>query len=145
MNRIILLSALVLLLFLSACSTVNTTNSTKAPDNEVYVFDDASDLEEELEEETPVEEPVVVKSAPEVKTIFIVQVGAFSTKGRAERFKQENSSKLSYELKISYSSKVGLFVVQLPEFETRTEAESVRNKLWKDKVFSDAFILAREK
>lgn len=140
MKRSILFLVFITAVVLSACSTVNTTNH-KLPESEVYVFDDVSDMEEEIVDEPVVEEkPVIIK-----KTFYIVQVGAFSTKGRAERFKRENVSKLSYELQISYSSEVGLFVVQLPPFNTKTEAERIRNTLWKEKVFRDAFILSMEK
>jgi len=144
MKKLFLLFFFANLFLFNACSTVNTTNTAKEPENEVYIFDDVSNLEEKIEEE-PVSLPQVKETDLIVKTVYIVQVGAFSTKERAVRFKQENSFELSYELKISYSSRVGLFVVQLPEFETREEAETVRNQLRKKRVFSDAFILDKEK
>lgn len=140
MKNLLFLILSFFIIALTSCSTVNTTNSKTAPENEVYVFDDASDLNEEIVEEPKPEEVINA-----TENVYIVQVGAFTTKGRAEKYKRENSLNLSYEMSISYSAKVGLFVVQLPPFESRTEAEKVRNNLWKNKTFSDAFILVREK
>lgn len=140
MKKLQLLFLFLILIFLSACSTVNTTNNNTPAENEVYVFDDASDLQEEIEEVK--EEKTVVESG---EIVYIVQVGAFTTKARAERFTRENTSDVNHEMSISYSQKVGLFVVQLPEFNSKSEAETVRNQLWKNKTFSDAFIIIKKK
>ena len=72
-------------------------------------------------------------------------MGAFSTKDKAEKFVSENKSKLTYGTVISYSESVKLFVVQIPGFTTKEEAEKVRNKLWETAVFKDAFIVTLEK
>ena len=140
MNRFLQILFLTATLIISGCSTVNTTNSQK-PESEAYVFDDASDMNEEIVEETvPEPESAEIKSANK----FIVQVGAFTTKARAEKFKRNHQTETRFEMNISYSQKVGLFVVQLPAFETRREAEEVRNSLWKKKNFKDAFILIKQ-
>jgi hypothetical protein len=72
-------------------------------------------------------------------------VGAFTTKERAEQFVKENKSKIPYELTISFSKSVNLFVVQLPSVDTRESAESLRNEIWNLPPFKDAFILTIQK
>jgi cell division protein FtsN len=72
---------------------------------------------------------------------YFVQVGAFTTKARAERFAKLSEDKITFPLNITYNEKVKLFVVRLPFFRTRDEAEKVRDALWKTKEFKDAFIV----
>jgi hypothetical protein len=43
-----------------------------------------------------------------------------------------------------YSDSVKLWVVQLPPFSNREDAETVRNNLWQMKEFKDAFIVTKE-
>jgi cell division septation protein DedD len=75
---------------------------------------------------------------------FIVQVGAFTTRERAQSFVNESQVKLIQKLEISFSDKVHLYVVRLPEFNTREEADLVKNDLRKIPDFNDAFIITLE-
>jgi cell division septation protein DedD len=121
-------------LFLYACSTTEQSSKDSSV-KETYIFDDTSyETKENVKEEKVVESPKVEKS------IFFVQLAAFTSEDRADIFIAENKSKLNYPLVKKYSEKVKLFVVQLPPFSTREEAESVRNSLWKIDAFKDAFI-----
>jgi cell division protein FtsN len=141
---------------LSACATSQQTSDQKPKEKEIYVFDDANVKSAKdtakVVEKTAVKEaipnPVVKKNEefPVLKgTNYIVQLGAFSTQDKAEKFIAENKNMLNYEVKISFSEAVKLFVVQIPPFATKEEAEKVRNKLWETAVFKDAFIVTVEK
>ena len=71
------------------------------------------------------------------------KVGACTTQGRADQFVKENSSKTNYQLQISYSEDVKLFVVRLPAFSSKIDAEKVRNEFWQSGLFNDAFIVTK--
>lgn len=78
------------------------------------------------------------------REILLFKVGAFSSEERAKRFVLENQTKTDWKMSISFSTTVRLYVVQLPPFTTRTEAEKVRNLLWQNDAFRDAFIITVE-
>lgn len=142
LEKIAILSILSLLLFACSSSEQTTNESNQSESQpEVYVFDDVVEPADSINEikETIPAEPVVESTA----TRYYVQVGAFTTKERAEQFFNENSSKISYPMNISYSDEVKLFVVQLPAFSTREEAEKIRNELWQISTFKDAFIVTK--
>lgn len=143
-------------LFLAACSSTQQTTEQKGKEQEIYVFDDANVKQGKdtlkaveaaaIKEETKKEEAPPVKEMPVLKGMnFIVQLGAFSTREKADKFVLENKGKITYDMHISYREAVKLFVVQIPPFSTREEAERVRNKLWENPSFKDAFILMVEK
>jgi cell division septation protein DedD len=153
MRRLIIL---ILSLILAACSSSSetTTDSDDSGAQEVYIFDDVTEDVEDTGEvpeiETPVEAPPVKETveepAPaEEKTIdfYIVQVGAFTTKDRAQTFIDQNKDKIEYEMNIHFSESVKLYVVQLQPFRTRGKAEEVRNALWNTGRFNDAFIVPK--
>jgi hypothetical protein len=133
--------ALLLTIILSSCSsTEQTTVKTEKPaEDSVYIFD-------EVPQDTT---PVKQTESPAINTpvtYFVVQVGAFTTKEKAETFAEASRGKIDKELIIIYSNSVNLFVVQLTElFSTRAEAETVRNELWKMPEFKDAWILTTTK
>jgi len=138
----------LIFIFLQSCASsteTSQTTETELPEEEVYVFDDVSDIETEPAETPVFVEEEVIPAAPIPTDVFIVQVGAFSTKERAERFKLAHQNETEWEMYISYSTKVGLYVIQLAPFETRSEAEIVRNKLWRTKTFTDSFIITETK
>lgn len=145
MKLFVQLSLLAFVLVLAACSTSQQTTETKSdPDQEIYVFDDVgtADTAEVITTEPVVEDTIaVVPEVIDTTPKFFVQVGAFTTMDRAQAFVSENQGLINWDMNISYSDKVQLFVVQLPTFNTRTEAEYVRNQLWQTEVFKDAFIV----
>lgn len=137
MKRIIIIFALILI---TACSANKEVSQNEEQD--VYVFDSQTTADtipsfpKEIETESQV---------PNINYEYIVQVGAFTTKDRAEQFVKENKSKIPYELIISFSQSVNLFVVQIPAVDSRENAESLRNEIWNLPPFKDAFILTIQK
>jgi hypothetical protein len=125
-----------LLFSLAACSSSEETTEK----DDVYIFD-------EIPSDTTLKmnEPIV--SYPNVNvTYYVVQIGAFTTRERAETFKAEAAIDLKKELAITYSNDVNLFVVQLtPLFTSRTEAENARKVIWKNKKYNDAWIVTVNK
>jgi cell division protein FtsN len=137
MKRITIIFALIIITGCSANKEVSQSD-----EKDVYVFDSQSTTD------TLPNIPQKIETEPEVPEIayqYIVQVGAFTTKERAEQFVKENKSKIPYELTISFSKSVNLFVVQLPSVDTRESAESLRNEIWNLPPFKDAFILTIQK
>lgn len=145
MNKIFYIGFLLVFTFFTACSSSEETTSKEQETEstpEIYVFDDVTETlpdttDMQSEEQNNIEEV----ESPVIQ--YLVQVGAFTTRERADNFLRENSSKVDYQLNISYSDKVKLFVVQLPPFSTREEAERVRNKFWQSGIFKDAFIVTK--
>lgn len=153
MNLKLLLVFGLLIIYTVACSSSKESASdTNSNEQEVYIFDDVSEVDneaisheavevtttEKVESPTPAEQV-----SPIVEGGYTVQVGAFSTKEKAENFLRDVNSKIDYNLNIINSNKSGLFVVQLPIFDSRAEAEKVRNELWNIPQFSDAFIVPK--
>ena len=146
---------LILLFFgtVAACSSSQETAKEDGVNGEesVYVFDDVSEVENEktTEESETVESALILTEESvddQIDTtssvpMYIVQIGAFSTEPLAKRYVEQMSSKIDYELNVHQNEDVNLYVVQLPPFGTREEAENVRNELWKIKEFKDAFIV----
>ena len=137
-----------------SCSSTKESTSENSTDQDVYVFDDVEQVDEnsheaievtatqKVSDKTNVEptQPIELVK-PEIK--YIVQVGAFSKGEKADSFISQVKNKTTYPLISNYSEEVELFVVQLPPFNTRTEAEEVRNQLWKIDEFQDAFIVTK--
>lgn len=143
---------LILLFFGTVAACSSSQESAKEGDangeESVYVFDDVFDVEDEKgteegdTEDISVAEPVADKiDTTSSVPMYIVQIGAFSTESLAGKYVEQMSSKIDYELNVHQNIDVSLFVVQLPPFRTREEAENVRNELWKIKEFKDAFIV----
>lgn len=146
---------IVLIIFSVSCSSSKESASdTNSSDQEVYVFDDVSDVKDETTSheaievtttqnvETPPEEEAVQQTQL-VEDNYTVQVGAFSTRGKAENFVKDAKNIIKYQLNISQSKINGLFIVQLPQFKTRETAEKTRNELWNITQFKDAFIVPK--
>ncbi|NMB81451.1 MAG: SPOR domain-containing protein [Ignavibacteria bacterium] len=139
-------------LIIGGCSSSQETQSDKNKNEpDYYIFDDVEKIDtlkngiekpsafakDSLKQEI---NPVVPKDSMAV-TKYIVQLGAFSTKERADVFIKENQGKISFMMSAIYKKQSNLYVVQLPPFVDRAEAESVRNTLWKIAAFKDAFIV----
>lgn len=136
-------NSLLFILFLCIISIYACTPQQQATEQteetpkekEIYVFDDVSTYDS-----TKVEPQ---ENLPDF--LYLVQVGAFTTQERADSYVKENQTSIPWKLNISFSSRVNLYVVQLPAFNSRMEAEDVRNQLWQINTFKDAFILTVEK
>lgn len=137
--------------FLWNCSAIQESESSKSDGSQdVYVFDDINSEDssniatEKLPEPTKneiakLEEPTNTNNS--IIELYIIQVGAFTTKEKAESFLSNIKDKTDYELNIHFSDSVGLHVIQLPPFRTREEAEKVRNELRTIKELEGTFIV----
>lgn len=159
MKRSLKIISLIIFILLTACSATQETAKEEEPAKEqIYVFDDGetdstvtiapietvtADTNNFIREEAiPVQD-----ESEEIGTSaagFTVQLGAFSTKEKAETFVKENQKDINHKMEIHYSTKVNLFVVWLENFSTKEEAESVRNTIWASEKFKDAFIVPVE-
>lgn len=147
-NFIVLLAALLFTLFISACSSSDSaSNDSQYDQQEAYVFDEVIQSDsvqtEEPADVTPPPPPAIENPAPAVD--YIIQLGAFTTLVRAEEFIKENQSKIVYPMSASFSDEVKLYVVQIPPYNSRSDAETVRDILWQTPVFKDAFIITKSK
>lgn len=139
-------------LIINGCSSSQETQSDKNKNEpDYYIFDDVEKIDtikngiqkpvdfikdsskQQINPLTPKDTLVTMK--------YIVQLGAFSTKERADLFIKENQDKISFMMSTIYKKQSNLYVVQLAPFMDRTEAESVRNTVWKIAAFKDAFII----
>ncbi len=161
MKKFFIVSINLITVFLTACTSSEQTQ-TDQKKQEIYVFDDVEKIDtlqnrtnEQVQDSISISEPSQKDSvininistdtlSNSVKQEYIVQVGAFSTRERAEQFIQENKVKSKYELILSFSEKVHLHVVQLNPFPTKEEAEAARNELWEIPIFKGAFIITKE-
>lgn len=130
----LIVSVSLLILFYSCTPAEETTKK-----EEVYVFD-----------EVPVENTITPPPTGEypalTETYFVVQIGAFTTKDRAENFAESSRKKVLNEISISYSETVNLYVVQIvPFYRSRQEAEMVRDNLRRITDFNDAWIVTINK
>ena len=141
-KSITFVSILFSALLISSCSgSKETTEEPKqsAQPDSVYVFDQP--LTPAHKDSLEVQ-PKITAPNPEVK-YYIVQIGAFTTKEKAEELAAIARKELKYKIEISFSDKINLYVVQLsPPYSEKQEAETVRNELWKNNTFKDAWILA---
>jgi len=133
---------LIILLFsvFWGCSSTKETAKDDSNKNtqEIYVFDDVVNEDTLSTQKDSLNSENIISNEK-----FIVQVGAFSSMDKAEKFVKLNQSQIDWKMKITFSSSVNYYVVQLPAFSSRSEAEKVRDQLWKTKIFNDAFILTK--
>ena len=139
MVRLILFLLFTSLMFsLTSCSSSieQTRQEEGNEDEEIYVFDDSPEDQPEVENE----------SFEKEDSFFLIQIGAFTTRRRAQLFADESKNKLGREVTVSYSSDVNLFVVQVDKkFVTKKDAELVRNQIREKEEFKDAWIVSIEK
>ena len=137
-------SSLFLMIFLViACSAPEqTTKPDQNKEAKIYPSEEIKRVDTvKTEIVTPVQPN---EEKPKNTPKFIVQVGAFTSKERAETFMRDNQGKIAQKMGVSFNDKVQLYVVRLPELDTRDEAEKLRNDLWKIPEFKDAFIITTE-
>ncbi len=126
----------VLLLFSVSCSSSKQNTNEDSGDEETYIFD-----------EVPASDSFQIDNAEnDLNYNFFIQIGAFTTKRSAEDFAEEGVSTLNKELEVKYNSISKLYTVRLKEiFKSRFEAETIRNELWQDDKFKDAWIVKEQK
>jgi len=120
-------------IFFFGCSpTEKISEEGEKETDEIYIFDEVPDSEV-LKFETP----------PEIENVvYEIQIGAFSTKEKAEIFAVSSSNYLNKELYVAFNSTVNLYIVRLSqEFISRSEAEKIRNEIWTYEKYADAWIV----
>jgi hypothetical protein len=151
MKRIISsLSTLILFpLLLSACSSTQQTTQTKTePKDSLYVFDKVPvDTTKPLilsKEAAPAEESQNIQN---IQTpYYLVQIGAFTSKDRAQEFVDKTQSLLNQQVKITLNPDINLFVVRLAKiYTTHDNAEKVKDNLRQQEAFKDAWVVTVDK
>ena len=147
---------ILLPLLIAGCSSSSETQKDDGKgEPEFYLFDDvehidsveaalpikSEDKKDSVNQNRDESKQHELNEADKKNGKFIIQLGAFSSKERAESFIRENQDKISYLMTIVRKQQNNLYVVQIPPFENRADAESVRNTLWKIIAFKDAFIV----
>ena len=120
---------------------IGCTASQQNTDDEkqIYVFDEVP-VEKTIEPPKTGEYPNIVSS------YYVVQIGAYTTEEKANAFAEISRIKTNYKSSVVYSENLKLYLVQIiPFFKSRTEAEEVRNNLWKLTEFVDAWIVTVNK
>lgn len=134
-NRFITLAILLSSILISSC----TTSQQSSEEDEIYIFD-------KIPKENTIEKSKTGEYPNINETYYVVQIGAFTTKDRAETFSNLSKTKIKNEIDISYNDALKLYVVQIiPFYKSRIEAEMVRDELRKNAAFSDAWIVTVNK
>jgi cell division septation protein DedD len=134
-----LIFSLAVILLLPSCASKEVTKDDTPKKDTVYVFDQVSP------DTVKQKEPPVVTQAITTPSYF-VQIGAFSTRDKAESFSDIAKKKLNYDVIIKYNDMIKLFVVQLnPHFTSRSEAEKVRDEIKQNQDYRDAWIVTVDK
>jgi len=124
------------LIFFAGCSTLHQETDEQ---KQVYFFD-------EVPEDKTIDVPKTGEYPNLKEAYYVVQVGAYTTEERANTFTEMSRKKTNYKFSVVYSESLKLYLVQvIPFFRSRTEAEEVRNNLWKISEFVDAWILTVNK
>ena len=125
---------LPLLHFISCSSSIEQTREEETPGDEgVYIFDQVP------EDTSTVRSPENYNSP---QKYYLVQIGAFTTKDRAESFAEEGRDILSKEILVMYNADANLFVVQLKNhFKNKEDAEKARNDLRSNEKYKDAWVV----
>lgn len=149
--KILFIFLAVASLTFQACSSIQQTagrgdqkNSTSDKKDSLYVFDQAA---------APVKDTinnVAMQPKAEVQntgvSYYAIQIGAFTSKERADEFADMSRKKIQDKISVSFKSDVNLYVVQLAEhYNSHDEAEKERNILWKIPEFKDAWIVNENK
>jgi hypothetical protein len=114
------------------CSSTKETGKENEKEDEIYIFDEVP----------PEDSYTFEKPVNNVTFLYKIQIGAFSTRERAELFAERSRRELNRGIGISYNDDVNLFVVQLEEkFSSEIEAERVRANLWQLEDYNDAWII----
>jgi hypothetical protein len=131
-HPIFFITLLILGFLFTFCSSSKETGKENEKEDEIYIFDEVP----------PEDSYIFEKHFNNVTFIYKIQIGAFSTRERAELFAEKSRKELNRGIGISYNDDVNLFVVQLEEkFSSEIEAERVRANLWQMEEYNDAWII----
>lgn len=135
-NKINFLAILLILMSIVSCSSSQNSGNDE---EKIYVFD-----EQKEGEQIEVKQDGQYPNLDE--TYYVVQIGAFTTKQRAESFAELSRKKISYDVIITLNENNNLYLVQIsPFYKSRQEAELVRNEIKDLPEFSDAWIVTVNK
>ena len=143
MNKLSKYTIYIILLFIWGCGSSQEITQEEVKEERieepVYVFDD-------IESDTVKLQRIDAYQFEnkDVRVVYYVQIGAFSKKESAEKFSNDSIKDLKEDFIVKYNSTNGLWVVLFPREEERKRAEEIRNKVWKNKKYSDAFIYVAE-
>ena len=123
------------LCFLTSCSSSsNEIKTKKKVIDSTYVFDEVPP-ENIYTFETPAKTP---------DTLYIIQIGAFSTLERAKEFSEFSRVKLKKDIKVEYNENKKLYVVQIyPYYTDKKKAEVYRTDLLQFEEYKDAWIVTK--
>ena len=127
-----------IILSFSACSSSEETTKKKDNNgNDVYVFDEIPENNAVIDNKN---------NANEMSYVYLIQIGAFESKLNAEEFTAKSELKLDEKLDVTFNDEEKLYVVRFRRvFNTRNEAEKIRNELWQTEDFRDAWIIQKPK
>lgn len=131
---------LILSLLVFVNLIISCTASLQSSEGErIYVFDEQNN-QEKIDVKQDGEYPNINE------TYYVVQIGAFTTKERAENFAESSRKKIDKEVIITYSENNNLYLVQIsPFFRSRQEAELIRDELKVMDEFKDVWIVTVNK
>ncbi|MDR3668026.1 MAG: SPOR domain-containing protein [Ignavibacteriaceae bacterium] len=134
-----LIFSCAVLVLLPSCSSKEVTKDNTPKKDSVYVFDQVSpDTVKKIE-------PPVVSQNNSIPG-YVIQIGAFSSRDKAESFSDIAKKKLNYDITIKYNDMIKLFLVQLnPPFTSKPEAEKVRDEIKQNQDYHDAWIVTVDK
>jgi cell division protein FtsN len=127
-----------MIFFFSSCSSSEETTNKKDNDgNDVYVFDEIPENDAANDNKN---------NANKMSYVYLIQIGAFESKINAEEFTAKSELKLGEKLDVTFNDEEKLYVVRFRRvFNTRNEAEKIRNELWQTEDFRDAWIIQKPK
>jgi len=126
-----LIFSLVVILLLSSCSNKDVTKEDTPKKDSTYVFDQVP-VDTVKHQETAQVEPTGTK--------YTVQMGAFSTKEKADVFTSAAKQKLNLDMTIKFSNELNLFIVQLSRsYATKPEADKQRDNIKQFQEYKDAW------
>ena len=135
-----LIFTFAIILLLPSCTSKEVTKEKTPSKDSVYVFDQVSPDTVKQNLPPPVEIPS--NKVPN----YIIQLGAFSTRDKAESFAEVAKTKINYVMLIKLNDVKGLYVVQLsPSFTSRPEAEKVRDQIKQIYEYRDVWIVTEVK
>jgi hypothetical protein len=130
-----LISTLLILSVYFLISGCTASKQNSEDEKQVYIFD-------EVPEEQTIKVPETGEYPNLNEAYYVVQIGAFTTEEKALAFAELSRSKTNYKFSVIYGESTKLYLVQvIPFFKSRSEAEEVRNNLWKLQDFVDAWII----
>ena len=142
MNKkiIILTLPFLYLIYFTGCSSSGEVgNESNSDTSNVYIFD-------QVPSDTTINYSEPKGFPPFNKKYYIVQIGAFLSKNNAENFAKKSQVEIQHKVDISFNPQTKLYVVQLvPFYNNRSDAEQMRDTLWRMQDYKDAWILTVNK